>query len=183
MDTERKIYGLLETVEQQQKSLKIAAAALEATRAGVADSSMRSIRPRLRGERRRRPGGRELVAEAAGPTIAELKQATASVAGSNRLCVGRRPGSPGSTSRSSPRAVRFGACRLDCCFLAAPRARRASRSKGRARGANRAPAERPWMSSRKRAGRSNSMCAATTNANASRSISAWGPSARRARIT
>jgi len=29
MDTERKIYGLLETVEQQQKSLNIAAAALE----------------------------------------------------------------------------------------------------------------------------------------------------------
>ena len=36
MDTERKIYGLLETVEQQQKSLNIAAEALEATRAGLA---------------------------------------------------------------------------------------------------------------------------------------------------
>src|ERR1035438_7526012 len=35
MDTERKIYGLLETVEQQQKSLEIAAQALEATRAAL----------------------------------------------------------------------------------------------------------------------------------------------------
>jgi hypothetical protein len=36
MDTERKIYGLLETVEQQQKNLNIAAAALEATRQAIA---------------------------------------------------------------------------------------------------------------------------------------------------
>jgi len=35
MDTERKIYGLLETVEQQQKSLEIAAQALEATRVAL----------------------------------------------------------------------------------------------------------------------------------------------------
>jgi len=35
MDTERKIYGLLETVEQQQKSLTIAAQALDQTRQAI----------------------------------------------------------------------------------------------------------------------------------------------------
>ena len=57
MDTERKIYGLLETVEQQQKNLNIAAAALEATRAGDRGVDRRGAEGLGRGcKRRRRPG-------------------------------------------------------------------------------------------------------------------------------
>jgi len=82
MDTERKIYGLLETVEQQQKSLEIAAQALEATRAalrtlvdeihsaathGASVAAAQAIA--------------ELVAGAAAPTVKHLNQIAASAAG------------------------------------------------------------------------------------------------------
>jgi hypothetical protein len=84
MDTERKIYGLLETVEQQQKNLNIAAAALEATRAAIAgligDVQKASAAGASAGAAQALAQAGLLVTEAAGPTIAELKQATASVA-------------------------------------------------------------------------------------------------------
>jgi cell division protein FtsB len=84
MDTERKIYGLLETVEQQQKNLSIAAAALEATRAAIAvlarEVKEASAAGASAGAAQALAHAGLLVSEAAGPTIAELKQATASVA-------------------------------------------------------------------------------------------------------
>jgi hypothetical protein len=84
MDTERKIYGLLETVEQQQKNLNIAAAALEATRQAIAglvgEVQKASALGAAAGATRALEQAGQLVTEAARPTIAELKQATASVA-------------------------------------------------------------------------------------------------------
>jgi len=81
MDTERKIYGLLETVEQQQKNLNIAAAALETTRAAIAVLAREaSAAGASAGAAQALAQAGQLVTEAAGPTIAELKQATASVA-------------------------------------------------------------------------------------------------------
>jgi len=84
MDTERKIYGLLETVEQQQKNLNIAAAALEATRqaiAGLIDEVQKaSAAGASAGAAQALAQAGQLVTEAARPTIAELKQVTASVA-------------------------------------------------------------------------------------------------------
>ena len=84
MDTERKIYGLLETVEQQQKNLNIAAAALETTRQAIAglmvEVQKASGLGAANGATRALEQVGQLVTEAARPTIAELKQATASVA-------------------------------------------------------------------------------------------------------
>jgi hypothetical protein len=84
MDTERKIYGLLETVEQQQKNLNIAAAALDATRQAIAglvvEVQKASALGASAGAARALEQAGQLVTEAARPTIAELKQATASVA-------------------------------------------------------------------------------------------------------
>lgn len=84
MDTERKIYGLLETVEQQQKNLNIAAAALEATRQAIAvlarEVKEASAAGASAGAVQALAQAGQLVTEAARPTIAELKQATVSVA-------------------------------------------------------------------------------------------------------
>ena len=83
MDTERKIYGLLETVEQQQKNLNIAAAALEATRQAIAgltgEVQKASASGASAGAAQALAQAGQLVTEAARPTIAELKQVTASV--------------------------------------------------------------------------------------------------------
>jgi len=83
MDTERKIYGLLETVEQQQKNLNIAAAALEATRQAIAglvvEVQKASALGASAGAVRALEQAAQVVTEAARPTIAELKQATASI--------------------------------------------------------------------------------------------------------
>jgi hypothetical protein len=84
MDTERKIYGLLETVEEQQKSLKIAAAALDQTREaiGLLVDEVREAAAAggSTGASQALEQAGLLVAEAAGPTIAELKQVAASAA-------------------------------------------------------------------------------------------------------
>lgn len=85
MDTERKIYGLLETVEQQQKSLDIAAQALEATRKAIVllvdEVREASAAGASAGAAQALEQAGLLIAEAAGPTITELKQTAGLVAG------------------------------------------------------------------------------------------------------
>ena len=84
MDTERKIYGLLETVEQQQKSLEIAAAALDQTRQaiGLLVDEVREAAAAggSTGASQALEQAGLLIAEAAGPTIADLRQVAASAA-------------------------------------------------------------------------------------------------------
>ena len=107
MDTERKIYGLLETVEQQQKSLQIAAEALEATR-----EALRTLVDEIHSAATHEANVAaakavaNLVAGAAAPTVKQLNQIAASAPASNPNSAGPRHGSLGSTSRWSPRAVR-----------------------------------------------------------------------------
>lgn len=83
MDTERKIYGLLETVEQQQKNLNIAASALEATRAAIAvlarEVKEASAAGASAGAAQALAKAGQLVTEGAHPAIEELKRATANV--------------------------------------------------------------------------------------------------------
>ena len=82
MDTERKIYGLLETVEQQQKNLEIAAQALEATR-----EALRTLVDEIHSAATHganvaaAQAVAELVAGAAAPTVKHLNQIAASAAG------------------------------------------------------------------------------------------------------
>ena len=79
MDTERKIYGLLETVEQQQKSLQIAAEALEATR-----EALRTLVDEIHSAATHEANVAaakavaNLVAGAAAPTVKQLNQLAAS---------------------------------------------------------------------------------------------------------
>jgi type II secretory pathway component PulL len=84
MDTERKIYGLLETVEQQQKSLQIAAEALDQTRHAIAllveEVQEAAAAGASAGAAQALEQAGLLIAEAAKPTINELKQMTASAA-------------------------------------------------------------------------------------------------------
>ncbi len=84
MDTERKIYGLLETVEQQQKSLQIAAEALDQTRHAIAllveEVQEAAAAGASAGAAQALEQAGLLIAEAAKPTINELKQVTASAA-------------------------------------------------------------------------------------------------------
>jgi hypothetical protein len=85
MDTERKIYGLLETVEQQQKSLSIAAQALDQTRQAIGllvdEVKEASAAGASAGAAQALENAGMLIAEAAGPTIAELKRTVATAAG------------------------------------------------------------------------------------------------------
>jgi hypothetical protein len=85
MDTERKIYGLLETVEQQQKSLSIAAQALDQTRQAIGllvdEVKEASAAGARAGAAQALENAGMLIADAAGPTIAELRQAAARAAG------------------------------------------------------------------------------------------------------
>jgi prefoldin subunit 5 len=85
MDTERKIYGLLETVEQQQKSIEIAAAALDQTHRAIGqlvdEVREASAAGASAGAAQALEQAGLLVAEAAGPTIAEFQQVAASAAG------------------------------------------------------------------------------------------------------
>ncbi len=85
MDTERKIYGLLETVEQQQKSLSIAAQALDQTRQAIGllvdEVKEASAAGASAGAAQALEHAGLLVAEAAGPTIAEFSQVAARAAG------------------------------------------------------------------------------------------------------
>jgi cell division protein FtsB len=82
MDAERKIYGLLETVEQQQKSLEIAAQALEATR-----EALRALVDEIHlaathgASVAAAQAVAELVAGAAAPTVKHLNQIATSAAG------------------------------------------------------------------------------------------------------
>jgi prefoldin subunit 5 len=82
MDVERKIYGLLETVEQQQKSLSIAAQALDQTRHTIGllvdEVKEASAAGASAGAAQALEQAGMLVAEAAAPTIAELRQAASS---------------------------------------------------------------------------------------------------------
>jgi cell division protein FtsB len=84
MDIERKIYGLLETVEQQQKSLEIAAAALDQThqaiRLLVEEVREAAAAGASAGAAQALEQAGLLIAEAAKPTITEFKQAAASAA-------------------------------------------------------------------------------------------------------
>ena len=84
MDTERKIYGLLETVEQQQKSLQIAAEALDQTRQAIAllveEVQEAAASGASAGAAQALKQAEFLIAEAAKPTIAEFKQVAASAA-------------------------------------------------------------------------------------------------------
>ena len=187
MDTERKIYGLLETVEQQQKNLNIAAAALEATRQAIAgligDVQKASAAGASAGAAQALAQAGLLVTEAAGPTIAELKQATASVAQVQ------------STLRRATAWVSWQYLALIAAGCAALVLASGLRSLGSGGNSASSKIKRPrsrrkyrlcrrrWTSSQRRAGRSNSAPAVKTNASASRSTSAWGPSARRARVT
>jgi hypothetical protein len=86
MDAERKIYGLLETVEQQQKSLEIAARALDQTRDAIAllvdEVREASAAGANAGVAQALEQAGLLIAEAAGPTITELKQTAGLVASS-----------------------------------------------------------------------------------------------------
>lgn len=79
MDVERKIYGLLETVEQQQKSIEIAAKALDQTRQAIGllvdEVKEASAAGASAGAAQALEKAGLLIAEAAGPTIAELRQA------------------------------------------------------------------------------------------------------------
>lgn len=82
MDIERKIYGLLETVEQQQKSLEIAAAALDQTRQAIGllveEVQEAAATGASAGATHALEQAQLLIAEAAKPTIAEFKQVAAS---------------------------------------------------------------------------------------------------------
>jgi hypothetical protein len=84
MDTERKIYGLLETVEQQQKSLAVAAEALDQTRHAIGllveEVQEAAATGASAGAAQVLEQAGLLIAEAAKPTIAELKQVAASAA-------------------------------------------------------------------------------------------------------
>jgi hypothetical protein len=84
MDTERKIYGLLETVEQQQKSLAVAAEALDQTRHAIGllveEVQEAAATGASAGAAHSLEQAGLVIAEAAKPTIAELKQVAASAA-------------------------------------------------------------------------------------------------------
>ena len=85
MDTERKIYGLLETVEQQQKSLEIAAAALNAThealQALVDQVQVAANKGATVGATDALENAGVLIAGAVAPTVAKLHQVTAAATG------------------------------------------------------------------------------------------------------
>lgn len=82
MDTERRIYGLLETVETQQKGLQVAAEALDATRATL-NSLLREIQTaaaRSASDAAQR-ALQNLMAGAAAPVMKQLDQVAARAAG------------------------------------------------------------------------------------------------------
>ena len=146
MDTERKIYGLLETVEQQQKSLQIAAEALDQTRHAIAllveEVQEAAAAGASAGAAQALEQAGLLIAEAAKPTINELKQVTASAA---RVQYQFQKAAAWATWKHF--ALVAGGCagspsrRVDCGRRAAPRTHGAQGSESRARGADRHPAE------------------------------------------
>ena len=85
MDTERRIYGLLETVEQQQKSIEVAAAALAATReelrALVSQVQAAASKGATVGATDALENAGALVAGAAGPMLRQLDQTITAATG------------------------------------------------------------------------------------------------------
>jgi len=141
MDTERKIYGLLETVEQQQKSLSIAAQALDQTRQAIGllvdEVKEASAAGASAGAAQALENAGMLVADAAGPTIAELKRVAARIGRAILTPAGGNVCHVAIALDGRRRVRELGDRRVGGGRLAAKRALRTSGSKERARGADR----------------------------------------------